>query len=615
MRNCSIITVLTILVTFTCITACQEDEVVVTADLNVYVSNSGGGFIDQAIITLTNADGVKRGTASEFGKFPFEDIPVGEYLVKAEKSGFLEAEQEIVVNDNGTNEIHLTLEPETIVIVTPDSLWSAPTASFVELEVKSNSSWTISESEEWIEVTTSDIGGDQLVGLDILANTTELYRYGVVVVKEADVIKNVVIAQPPKFQVQSLKLLNNNRLSDDGALFEISFNQAITIDDISVITANSNCKNFEVIRQSADLYHLNNTCYFSIGGSSEFILNGRYADGSIFKDTLTNDRFLNRTFIEGEEQKSFVDEISNSFWVSTRFPTAIYQLDRNDLSIKQQIIPDLSGNLVDFELNHQRQEIYILDSNQKIFVYDLSTGILRRQMNIPRDEIACDGDLVGIFQNLLFTKNGTGMILFSDHFGCSKLYFFDENGDVELSLPEGLLQQKSIRSIGLNYDGTNVLIFNNSVGQFIVYDDNDQSFRSVNADSDQQFSSLIRVHRKDNGFIGLDQQTNYPYYVSYEDGSAATFSYIQQLYQAPDFDYTNGNEGNLFFLTRNDNDSFLSYFNINSGTETSSYFLRGEVTNVISDLDGDNLTLFSIIPSQDRKSVIYQVSDSFVVKE
>ena len=92
-------------------------------------------------------------------------------------------------------------------------------------------------------------------------------------------------------------------------------------------------------------------------------------------------------------------------------------------------------------------------------------------------------------------------------------------------------------------------------------------------------------------------------------------NYNQQLYQAPDFDYTNGNEGNLFFLIPNDNDSFLNYFNIRTGTETSSYFLRGQVTNIISDLDGNNLTFFSVIPSQDRKSVVYQVSDSFVDKE
>lgn len=567
----------------------------------------------KALISISNLEGTKRGTVSAFGRFMFENIPVGEYQVKAEQEGYLTQTESIVVRSNGTNELEFNLIPENIEISVMDSLLVAPIASFYKLNVQSNSSWRISDTEEWIRADITTGGGNMEVGVDIQENFSTSSRFGTIIIQEETTVRRIIVEQPPAIRVTDFKIKRNNFVSDAGSEIEISFNQNITIEEAFIETSNSFCEPLDLTAVSANTISFSSKCYYSFGKGCNFIVLGRYSEGTIFKDTVAYNFYTDKIMINGDINESYVDDVSSSFWVRTSNPDRVYQISQENLSIIQQIEPNLPNRIVKMAVNHQDQELIIVDSRVNIIVFDLSSGQQLRKVIIPNEIDGVRKSELGTPIKLLYTNNGTGLMLFNK-LGSDRpnLFFIDENTDQKLTLPDETKHAEEITDIALSRDRTKGYILNGSIGNFMVYDEKEKLFSKMELDVNKSYTKIWNVNRVNNSFVSIDEGLQFN--VTDLDKQPISTYLLPDNNKLFEFDYSVTETNNFYSFGFNNFGSTFNYFNAELEEISASYFFLGGLNSIVSDLSGEKLTILAELLEVDHTSILYQVPVEYIEK-
>jgi hypothetical protein len=387
------------------------------------VSNEYNKLLPGAILNI-KGNGVNRSITVTNGNYIFDSLQPGSYNFSVKKDGYIEtsASASITPGDTTTKDFVLKAGTAYFNLLSDSIIVGKPYAGTFTIKVASNTSWTVSNANNWLTPDKLNSNGNDSVTVSIAASAQDSTRQGNVVLQAGGIVKNIFVKQLPDVKLKQTIALPGNQALGISDSIALVFNQPVTIK--SIFPGNTFCQSDIRFSYSGNKVTFSYACA-ALGGDYPFTITTNSSLGDQYTFNFSVGFYEKIINLTGTIQSSFVNDADNSYWIITDHPNALYKIDMTTFAILHKY--DLPGEPTTFTVSPYNNKIYLAyRSIPKLYILN-QDGTTDQVIDIPHDTSRGIYEYYGpiIYPiNVAFTKTGKGMIWLNDKSGNDYSYFW-----------------------------------------------------------------------------------------------------------------------------------------------------------------------------------------------
>lgn len=361
-------------------------------------------------ITVTvKGDGTSKSVLTANGAYEFKSLKVGRYEISVSQPHYIGVSSVVNIPDEQKVLEDFYLKRGEEFLTVSDTLVNAASSlGWRELEINSNTNWTVHADADWIKTSKSEGSGNGEVRVNWTQNDAAESRIGLVSVSAGTINKLFKVKQAAKLMVLSYAGIPGNGAASEEDSVYVKFNKKVKLKTIR--------PHLETCLSAANTTYTDNNfgIKFSyacakLGGEYTFDLEVEDEDSQISKHVLKVGFYSRKIEVPGRIVNHFVDESNKTYWVLTASPNSVYELAMSDLGLKHKF--NLSFEPKGLAINYLTNELYVYQDSPIISVLNRTTGVLKREITIPADP-GDHPDHPTIYPyDFEFTNNGLGILL------------------------------------------------------------------------------------------------------------------------------------------------------------------------------------------------------------
>ena len=428
---------------FVCITiqSCTEDSddtIPTFGKLGGKITDNLGQSISNASVKISSSDFSDEQTTNEFGRYLFSDLRTGDYIIEVSKENFLGKSVMHTVKKNIVNEADFSLDLGEEILALSDSVIKAGVQyGKYELEVQSNTSWTIVSDSDWVMLSSNSGIGNGKIDISVKENTGESSKTALLTISTGKNTKSIKVVQASTLKIVQTKGLGGDQLaSDPNSKVTVSFNHPIS----SVVRIEPLFRNCQGGPFSPTFNEDRTELTFTYSCGR---LGSSYAFTLEFIDMENNSHIENIEVAFYDKKLALNGLITNRFfvpnddkeWIVTTNPARVYKFDMSAFKIEKEFALDAT---ISFEhqitLNPYNNLLYIA-SMGKLEVYNPESGKLIKNISLPAVEN--DAYSTHYVYSMAFNKSGMGILALRQTGSSGEKWVkIDSANDHLISVPE-----------------------------------------------------------------------------------------------------------------------------------------------------------------------------------
>jgi hypothetical protein len=575
------------------------------------VKNTFNEPLSGAIVMLMS-DNTLTVRTGESGYFLFEKLPWRTYSLSVSLNGYISQSKNISIASADTSRVDFVMQLGTAVTQISDSLLIFPyTGGSKSILIKSNTSWTVTDTSGWITCNHSSGHGNGTLLFTCQKNTGAEFRSYTIKVNDGTREFQIVVHQGYQILLTGSTFTPGNGITSEKDSVTLTFNQPIRI---------------------VELTNLQQTCYQQIyprylGDSSSIRFNyqcGRLGGEYQIGYTVT-DRYLNaqagtatvrfysyKLNLPGKIMCCYITDDNNTCWVGMVSPGRLLEVSMGSHTVIRTI--SVPYNPSKICMNPWDQKLYVIATDPMqnhydsvIHVINPVTGNSDRNIPFRRDQYDNPQSPTIFPYALQFTNSGYGAaLLLSNGSTALRWKVIDCAHNDSISIHPTWFTNydyHDFRNLFVSFDKEKIMMTSNNYDCNIALLDGNSHNIDLLVPPVVSYGNFLRPNRL-NGNIWLGQA--YEQYILHPDHTASTLTHIDlENYPGADYSYKT-NEPEVMYVCA---DNILNIIDYSSGNTIKTTDILYGLQGVTTTTNGEQIIM--VRSASDNSDLLFFSSSIF----
>jgi len=424
--------------------------------------------LEGAIVKLSSPHHSQEVETNAFGRYNIKGVPSGEYTVHISHENYVGASNVLHVGGGITTQQDYTLEKgQSKLSVSAASVNATVVKGDFELQVLSNSDWTIETEADWITLSEQKGTDNKDVKITWEENRDPEERRADIILSAGEL--TIIIKVQQSFPSKLLQVVGKvgDILSTEKTRVDLLFNGAVSIKSITPLYRN--CMGEPIVPTYQSANHRVSFIYSCgrLAGTYPFTLEWEDPHGNLFRDNFEVKFFDKNLEIKGMVMGRFLVPNEDKLWLTTAQPSKSYQIDIKTLEVLNEFAIGTSVFAPVITQNPYNQKLYI-SNNEYIDIYDPQTGKRISRVKLPPVEnqafmhhyvveMAFNNAGMGILRVFYSGSSGSDWFII-DSTDNHRIYHHGRNGWNER-------QYHEVRFIKTSFNQKNIMIYGTGVDE------------------------------------------------------------------------------------------------------------------------------------------------------
>lgn len=516
--------------------SCNKDDN--TGNLSGTVTDTYGHPLEGATIDCQYSKTV----TDNRGRYSFINLPSRNYNVVVTLEHYISLNRKVEIIENRESELDFFLEAGDPFLVVSDSVLEiSSNRARLTFDIKTNSSWEISGSCNWVSCSELQGSGNERISLEIESNDSSLKRSATLIITSGNFLKSVQINQNSKLKLLSLKgIIGNDEIGVLDSVLLV-FNKPIV--NYSIVSDYIYCypEIFDEIVQNGYGIRFAYGCA-RLAEEFPFLVKATAIDGEVFDQRITVPFYLNKLALDGTISSFSLLDDQRYCWITTQNPDAFLNIDLHSMTIKCNYGLDFTPQGLSY--NYYNNFLYIY-GDDRIDVYNQSGNFIKTlSFEFP-------GTVLRAY-TLVFCNNGYGVMLYQAMNRGTSWKVIDSSKEDSMYYHPIIFENNhylNFKNAWLNHNRNQIILLHDYASCDLSYlDDITHELTTITPASTTQGEFITPNRLDDRIYIGQ----LYDQFIMNPDFTISNVSYIDNKNNgSADFSYRENGENLIYFCDAN----------------------------------------------------------------
>ena len=398
--------------------------------LTVFVTDESSIPVQDALVVL---DKIEKRTDGE-GKCTFSDLKAQTVVLKVSADGYLPASQSITLGGQADQTEKVSLKKESPSLSVDVAQIDTPEMKSKQtIQIQSNTDWKIESTSEVLSFSTRE--GSRNGTVDVSWEFPEeqededLAQAEFTILSSADPVTIPIRCHLPiRIAKKEGLIMNQAGAESSPSIARLTFSRKVVpleawapgYTELGIRAVDDHTVDVVIPANYVDLGEDYVIDRLKVQSAND--------DGVVFDGRAVVPFHDDKVEIEGVMKSWYLTEDESRVWVSTEFPSRIYQLDARSFSVLKSY--DLDWEPGKILINPYNNLLYVIDQSHGVLkVLDPASGKTMKAITVEPDELDHPETPVTYAYNILFADNGLGVLITTCSDGIYRWFFIDSRRD------------------------------------------------------------------------------------------------------------------------------------------------------------------------------------------
>ena len=398
--------------------------------LTVFVTDESSIPVQDALVVL---DKIEKRTDGE-GKCTFSDLKAQTVVLKVSADGYLPASQSITLGGQADQTEKVSLKKESPSLSVDVAQIDTPEMKSKQtIQIQSNTDWKIESTSEVLSFSTRE--GSRNGTVDVSWEFPEeqededLAQAEFTILSSADPVTIPIRCHLPiRIAKKEGLIMNQAGAESSPSIARLTFSRKVVpleawapgYTELGIRAVDDHTVDVVIPANYVDLGEDYVIDRLKVQSAND--------DGVVFDGRAVVPFHDDKVEIEGVMKSWYLTEDESRVWVSTEFPSRIYQLDARSFSVLKSY--DLDWEPGKILINPYNNLLYVIDQSHGVLkVLDPASGKTMKAITVEPDELDHPETPVTDAYNILFADNGLGVLITTCSDGIYRWFFIDSRRD------------------------------------------------------------------------------------------------------------------------------------------------------------------------------------------